>query len=403
MSHLIANLRSLSSVVRWMMIIQFVFNICSFLVVPFISVYLNKSLGFSVAFVGLQLTIKLFSQRGLMIFGGVLADKFGAPKIMAAGIIVRVISFFLYLFGRDAAVICLSSFAFGFGGALFVPASKAALIRVSDPAMKQLNFSLRSTISNLGMALGCLFGSLLIEADAVFLFLTAAAMQAVCGLLMLHPGIAHLHGQFIERKAAAASGEQISTLQKLRRIFSSREMVIVAILYGIFNLLYAQLEFTLPLATASLFSKKDVGLLFFVNTMTVFFFQVPCNYYLSKNFSLQTNIIIGFGVVALAMTGFYYSSNLWVFLLLVSLYTVGEMVIDPCIDSLSSALVADADLGSLFGIFGMVAMIGGSLGNYIGSHFFVAPSGGPLWLICALSACCACLLMSTQMKRKLAH
>ena len=122
MGNLLRSLQELNLAARWMLFIQFTFYVGSFLVVPFIAVYLNQKLGFSVAFVGTQLTIKLFSQRGMMLVGGIVSDRFGPTRIILIGITIRALSFLLYLTGDSAIAISIASVAFGFGGALFIPA-----------------------------------------------------------------------------------------------------------------------------------------------------------------------------------------------------------------------------------------------------------------------------------------
>lgn len=389
MAHLIDDLKKLSPSTLWLLSISLTFNVGSFIVVPFLAVYLHNTLGLSLAFVSVQLTLKLFSQRGLMLVGGLLSDRLGPLWVMGAGAALRIVSFFLYAWSEHEGVISVASLVFGFAGALFVPASKSALSQSVVPAHKPLMFSLRSTANNLGMALGGLIGAALIELDPVVLFAGAAGVQALSSCFLALRPVRALHARTAvlkrERAGPSAPGQVLGML-------ANPVILKASLLYLIYIALYVQLEFTLPIATANTFSERTVGLLFFFNTATVFLLQVPLNYYLGRRFSLEKMILIGFGCIALAMLGFYHMPSLPPFLALVSLYTVGEIIIDPAIDAVASAQVHDARLGALFGLLGTAALLGGLLGNGIGAVGFVAPTGGVFWLGCAGLALFACVV-----------
>lgn len=399
MKKLLHSLKELRSVARSILAIQFAFNVGSFLVVPFIAVYLNQTLGFSLAFVGLQLTIKLFAQRGLMLFGGIISDRIGPPNTIGIGVIIRAASFLLYMIGRDDVVISLASFTFGIGGALFIPSSKAALSAVVEASRKQLVFSLRSTASNLGMAVGGVLGSELIYFSQSAVFATAAILQLSCGLLVFHPAIKQLHADFTAIKVTASHRPAIPTVASILRTPS---IALISLLYGAYIALYSQFEFTLPLAAAAAYGKRTVGVLFFVNTMMVFLCQIPLNHFLAERFSHAKILALGFLCIAMATLGFAAPVPLGGFLALAAWFSIGEIVIDPSVDALSCALVDRQDLGTLFGLFGVVALIGGSIGNFIGSHFFVAPKGGGLWGICTIIAVVSIALSLYQGKPKTA-
>jgi predicted MFS family arabinose efflux permease len=387
MKKTLAALTGVTPIVRWLLLLQFAFNIGSFLVVPFIAVYLNRSLGYSVAFVGVQLTIKLFAQRGLMLAGGVFTDRFGVQKVMAAGIVARSASFLLFLCGGHAALVSLASATFGLGGALFVPASKAAISALSDPQRKQLMFSLRSTASNLGMAAGGAIGGLLMEVSPVAIFVSAAVVQLSCGTLLLHARLRALQRSFAAEQRTGEIDAVPGGTGAIRRILRTPGIAILAATYAAYIALYSQFEFTLPLAASSLFNNRAVGLLYVVNTLMVFGCQVPLNLFLERRLQGGRILALGFACMALALVGFLVVTRLDAFLALVAFFSIGEILIDPSIDALSSAQVRDRDLGTLFGLFGVISLIGGAIGNAVGARFFHAPGGGgALWMICIVIA-----------------
>ena len=87
--------------------------------------------------------------------------------------------------------------------------------------------------------------------------------------------------------------------------------------------------------------------------------------------------------MALSLVGFLIPTPVAGFLVLVALFSIGEILIDPSIDALSSSQVQSEELGTLFGLLGVIALLGGGIGNFLGAYFFHATSSGNLWLLCA--------------------
>ncbi|HBB0432642.1 TPA: MFS transporter, partial [Escherichia coli] len=69
---------------------QFVFNIGFYAVVPFLALFLRDDMLLSGGLIGLILGLRTFSQQGMFILGGTLADRYGAKAIILAGCVVRV-------------------------------------------------------------------------------------------------------------------------------------------------------------------------------------------------------------------------------------------------------------------------------------------------------------------------
>ena len=57
---------------------QFVFNIGFYAVVPFLALFLRDDMLLSGGLIGLILGLRTFSQQGMFIIGGTLADRYGA-------------------------------------------------------------------------------------------------------------------------------------------------------------------------------------------------------------------------------------------------------------------------------------------------------------------------------------
>ncbi len=108
---------------------QFVFNIGFYAVVPFLALFLRDDMLLSGGLIGLILRLRTFSQQGMFILGGTLADRYGAKAIILAGCVVRVAGFLLLACGASLWPIILGACLTGVGGALFSPSIEALLAR----------------------------------------------------------------------------------------------------------------------------------------------------------------------------------------------------------------------------------------------------------------------------------
>lgn len=108
---------------------QFVFNIGFYAVVPFLALFLRDDMLLSGGLIGLILGLRTFSQQGMFILGGTLADRYGAKAIILAGCVVRVAGFLLLACGASLWPIILGACLTGVGGALFSPSIEALLAR----------------------------------------------------------------------------------------------------------------------------------------------------------------------------------------------------------------------------------------------------------------------------------
>ena len=76
-----------------------------FMLIPLLSVHLTRDLGYSGAAAGAVLALRQFTQQGLMLFGGALADRIGYRRVIAGGMLVRALGFFGFGLGDTLPII----------------------------------------------------------------------------------------------------------------------------------------------------------------------------------------------------------------------------------------------------------------------------------------------------------
>ena len=141
------------------------FNIGFYAVVPFLALFLRDDMLLSGGLIGLILGLRTFSQQGMFILGGTLADRYGAKAIILAGCVVRVAGFLLLACGASLWPIILGACLTGVGGALFSPSIEALLARAGTLSRGKRSraewFALFAVCGELGAVIGPVAGGVL--------------------------------------------------------------------------------------------------------------------------------------------------------------------------------------------------------------------------------------------------
>lgn len=143
------------------------FNIGFYAVVPFLAIYLRDNLQLSGSIIGLIIGLRTFSQQGLFLISGALADRYGGRIVILCGCIIRIFGYLLLAFGESLWPVVLGACLTGIGGALFLPAIQALLATAgteseSDGKRSRAEwFAVFAICGELGAVLGPVLGSLL--------------------------------------------------------------------------------------------------------------------------------------------------------------------------------------------------------------------------------------------------
>ncbi|MFC1417731.1 MFS transporter [Streptacidiphilus cavernicola] len=175
---LLARFRSFPGSVRLLMVQQFTINTAFYMLMPYLAEHLAHGLGMAAWAVGLVLGVRNFSQQGMFLLGGTLADRLGYKRMIIAGCVLRTAGFALLGFTASLPALVAASAATGFAGALFNPAVRAYL--ATDAGERRVEaFALFNVFYQSGMLIGPLVGLALLAVDFRAVCLVAALLFAV--------------------------------------------------------------------------------------------------------------------------------------------------------------------------------------------------------------------------------
>ncbi|MGV9317080.1 MFS transporter [Streptomyces sp. NPDC003691] len=176
--------RSHERSVQLLMVNQFTINLGFYMLMPYLAVHLSGSLGLAGWVVGLVLGVRNFSQQGMFLVGGALADRYGYKPLIVAGCLLRTAGFAALGVVDSLPALLAASAATGLAGALFNPAVRAYL--AADAGDRRVEaFALFNVFYQAGILLGPLVGMVLTGVDFQLTCLVAAGVFAVLSVVQI--------------------------------------------------------------------------------------------------------------------------------------------------------------------------------------------------------------------------
>ncbi|WP_425470866.1 MFS transporter [Streptomyces armeniacus] len=239
---LVAQVRTYERSVQLLMVNQFTINLGFYMLMPYLAAHLSGSLGLAGWLVGLILGVRNFSQQGMFLIGGTLADRLGYKPLIVAGCVLRTVGFATLALVSSLPALLAASAATGLAGALFNPAVRAYL--AADSGERRVEaFALFNVFYQAGILLGPLVGMVLTGVDFRVTCLVSAAIFALLSVVQIRALPA--------RRADEAGGTQKaareSVLAEWRGIVANRPFLLFSLAMIGSYVLSFQVYLALPL------------------------------------------------------------------------------------------------------------------------------------------------------------
>jgi predicted MFS family arabinose efflux permease len=343
----------------WLLALITFINRAGTMVIPFLSLYLTKSRGFSLEEVGWILTFfGLGSVAGSWV-GGKLVDAIGHYKTMAGSLLISSILFVLLQFPVSFWGICAGVFMVMLVADAFRPAVFVAISAYSKPENRTRSITLIRLAINLGFAAGPAAGGLIIAAAGYSgLFWVDGITCFIAGILLvkiLHP------------KRAIENFKEIKLNPK--SVLNDKLYLIFIGAMILFGFIFLQYFSTMPLfyAEKHSLSEFEIGLLLGLNGLLIFLLEMPLIKFLeNRQRSIIIHVITGTALVGLSFLAI--NSTGWIGILLVGimLMTVGEMIAFPFSNSFALHRAERGKQGSYMALYSIAFSV---------SHIFGHNSG----------------------------
>ncbi|WP_406493956.1 MFS transporter [Streptomyces sp. NBC_00846] len=388
MKTLLAKTRSFSPAVRLLMVNQFAINLAFYMLMPYLAAHLAGQLGLAAWAVGLVLGVRNFSQQGMFLIGGTIADRFGYKAPIMVGCLLRTGGFALLGWVDSLAALVAASAATGFAGALFNPAVRAYL--AAEAGERRVDaFAAFNVYYQAGMLLGPLVGLALLAADFRLVCTVAAAIFAALTMLQ---------GRALPARRATAvknGGDAGGVLAQWRLVVANRPFLLFSLaMIGSYVLTF-QVYLALPMAADAALGTdgtKVTSGLFVLSAAVAVAGQLRLTAWAKARWSRSQTIVRGLAAMGLAFTPLALAqaagTGMWrtpvelaALTAAVVLLAAGSAVVYPLEMDTVVALSGNRLVATHYGLYNTVSGLGITLGNLAtGALWDFAAAHHALWL-----------------------
>ena len=357
----IDTFKGLSTEVWWLSLITLI-NRAGTMVVPFLSLYLNKNLNFTLADVGwIMSAFGLGSVLGSWI-GGKLTDKIGYYKIMVFSLVLSGLLFIGLQFLTTFVEIAIGVFVLMTVADMFRPAMFVALSAYSKPENKTRSITLIRLAINLGFSAGpAIGGFIIVNMSYGGLFWLDGITCILAGILLLN---------VLNPKTTKTLDEVV--IENPKSAYSDTTYLIFLASMILFSIAFLQYFSTMPLyyKDVHLLDENKIGLLMGLNGLLIFIFEMPIvKFFENGRYTKTTLIIIGAILTALSFLVLNFSSWVGVLVIGILLMTIGEMIAFPFSNAFALQRAKKGNQGEYMALYSIAFAIAHILGHNTGMQF----------------------------------
>ncbi|MFE0423281.1 MFS transporter [Streptomyces sp. NPDC058953] len=264
MKGLVAGTASFDPAARLLMVNQFAINLGFYMLMPYLADHLSEGLGLAAWAVGLVLGVRNFSQQGMFLLGGTLADRYGCKPLIVAGCLLRTVAFALLGLVTTLPALIVASLLTGFAGALFNPAVRAYLAAEAGEERRVEAFALFNVYYQAGILAGPLVGLALLAWDFRAVCVVAAIVFGVLAVAQIRALPARPPAPDASRATWRAMAADWRTIAR------NRPFLLFAVAMSGSYVLAFQVYLALPLRARELFGERTglvTGAIFAVSAL----------------------------------------------------------------------------------------------------------------------------------------
>lgn len=342
--------------------------------IPFLAIFLSRELELSPATIGLLIGSSVFFSIFAGFLGGTLSDLLGRRPVLLSSLLGVATAFVGYYLARDVVVVFACNALMALSTNSFTPVAKALLADLLPTADRIRWFSYQYLARNAGYAIGPLLGVFLGLSGGRVAFLVAAAVYgtyfATLAFLSDPTPVTKVETDGV-RNRFTGSVRAVATDRRLL-CFLVAGLLLEAVHLRISVLLAQDLDIDFTNGAMILAAVMTT------NAVTVVVFQLVASKFVLRQDPV-TAIVIGGLLMFAGMTGFAAATTMWMFILAMAVFAIGETFIVPSEFAIIDRIAPEDRRGSYFGAQ-TFAQLGGFVGPYLGGVLLSTWNGTVMFL-----------------------
>lgn len=323
-----------------------------FVVFPLISIRFVDQLGWAALIVGIALGLRQLLQQGLGIFGGAIADRFGAKPMIVTGMLLRAAGFATMAMADEPWILWFSCALSALGGTLFDPPRTALVIKLTRPHERGRFFSLLMMQDSAGAVVGALIGSWLLQYDFHFVCWVGAAIFVLA---------AGWNAWLLP--AYRISTVRVPMKEGMLRVLRDRRFLTYVLTLTGYYMLAVQVMLMLPIVVNEIAgSPAAVKWMYAIEAALSLSLLYPLARWGEKHFRLEQRLIAGLLLMTLSLLPIGLATSLQGVFTLICCFYLGSIIAEPARETLSASLADPRARGSYMGFSRLGLALGGALG-----------------------------------------
>ncbi|MGL4249993.1 MAG: multidrug efflux MFS transporter MdtH [Aeromonas sp.] len=380
---------------RWFLALDTTLVILGFFVVmPMISLRFVDQLGWSAGLVGLALGLRQLTQQGLGIFGGSLADRFGARPLIVTGMLLRAVGFAILAWADSGAMLIFSCALSGLGGCLFDPPRAALVIKFTRSHERGRFISLLMMLESAGAVIGALLGSWLLHFDFTYVCLLGAGIFTLAALC---------NGTLLP--AYRLSVKPTPMREGLGRVLADRDFCRLVLILSGYYILWVQVMLIFPILVKQLAGTTNaIGWMYSLETALSLALLYPIARFSERRYRLESRLLAGILLMTVGIGLVAFVTTLSGLFVLLTCFYLGLIICEPARETLMTRLANPNARASYMGFSRFGLALGGMTG-YVGGgslYDFSLQQGQPAlpWLVLSTIGIITLLLLARCFSRR---
>ncbi len=372
----------------WFLFLGSFLNKFGAFILPLLTFYM-RGRGFSLGEVGFVLSAygvgNLISAAG----GGYLADMIGRRKTIILSMGLGALGMLALSQAESFTALLLLTFLVGLSGELYRPAASALLIDLVPKHQHAAAFATYRVAFNAGWMLGPPTAGFLVQYSYFIVFVGDALTSILFGLV----------AWFALPRGVKKHSTNTGILSGLRVLRKDRSYLLFLLALMGPGLLMMQTHgaYSAYLQDCG-FSEKDYGIILAFNGFLILLFELPITA-VTRRFPIRRVFAVGFFTIGagFAMSG--VSSNFWMLLVAMGLFTLGEMIAFPLVGVFVARHSPEDMRGRYMGANGCVWSLALIIGPKAGFLTYAA-SPAAYWIVCVVIGAIAAFIIGIDPDKK---
>lgn len=343
-------------------------NVLFWMFFPFMAIYFSNSFGKGAA--GLLLVLSQVFGVLANLIGGYCADQFGRKRMMLIAAIGQGFTFVLFAYANSpwlvSPVLTFISFSIlGVFGSLYWPASHAMIADVVEEKDRNTVFAVFYTALNISVVVGPILGGIFFFQHRFALLVTAAivsfALSILIALFIRETVPEKMEKSLVKDESTKWYGFLWQQLQDYRVIARDKVFLLFIIAGILVAQTFMQLDLLIAVYLSESVQEQTVSQLFDIraNGNEIFSWLIAENgllvalltVYMTSKMSrfYERNVFIASCVIyAISMVMFGYTTHVWLLVLAMFVFTMGELMVVGIQEGFVSRLAPEHMRGQYF-------------------------------------------------------